>query len=81
MNPEDAASTAGIIRKYGWTPIDVAMAEHETITEKWWFWTAVGVVVVGGAVGGYLAATQERSADTGTIPPGQVKANGLGLSF
>ncbi len=38
----------------------------DSIFRKWWFWTAVGVVVVG--VGGYFAATQLKSpADYNSI--------------
>ena len=55
--------------------VNVAMAVHETITQKWWFWTGIGVVVVGGVVATVVALTTERSADSGTIPPGQVKAS------
>ena len=46
------------------------------VTSKWWFWTTlgVGVVVIGGAVAGLVyALTTEKSADTGSIPPGQIK--------
>lgn len=32
----------------------------EPITKKWWFWTAVGVVVVGGAVGAGVAIANAR---------------------
>lgn len=53
--------------------VDVPMAQHASIFTKWWFWTAVGVVVTGGVVS-VIALTTEKSPDTGTIPPGQVKA-------
>lgn len=46
------------------------------ITSKWWFWTTlvVGVAIVaGGVVGLVYALTTEKSADSGTIPPGQIK--------
>lgn len=46
------------------------------VTSKWWFWTTltVGVLVVaGGVIGLVYALTTEKSPDTGTIPPGQIK--------
>ena len=63
------------------TSVVVAAGEHRTvsipldstkpITQKWWFWTGIGVVVVAGAVTTYALLT-ERPADKGTYPPGQV---------
>ncbi len=53
--------------------IDIPMAQNASILGKWWFWTAVGAVVVGGVIT-TVALTTERSPDSGTIPPGQVKA-------
>jgi hypothetical protein len=38
----------------------------DSITRQWWFWTALGVVVVGAAVGVGLATSQTDSAPTGT---------------
>jgi PEGA domain len=43
------------------------------ITKRWWFWTAVGVVVVGGTVAVVAAVTTEKSptpGSLGTIPTG-----------
>lgn len=39
---------------------------------RWWFWTAVGVVVAGGIVT-YVALTTERSAPSGTYSPGTIR--------
>lgn len=74
----DPAETSVVLAAGERKQVDVPLAERQTLTGKWWFWTAIGVAVVGAGVGTYLAATQERGADTGTIPPGQVKA---ALSF
>ena len=41
------------------------------IYAHWWFWTAVGVVLVGGIVT-YVALTTERSAPSGNYSPGTV---------
>jgi hypothetical protein len=43
------------------------------LTSRWWFWTAVGVVVVSGIVV-TVGLTRERSADTGSYPPGRISA-------
>ena len=37
--------------------------------QRWWLWTAVGAVVVGGGVGTYLLVTRER---TPSCPTGGV---------
>jgi len=41
--------------------------------ERWWFWTAVGVVVVGASIGVGLAATSGERAPPGTLAPGRVE--------
>ncbi len=46
-------------------------AESRPITTRWWFWTGVGVVVVGGAVLTYALLT-DKPAGHGDIAPGQV---------
>lgn len=53
--------------------VELPMAARAPIYAKWWFWTTVGVVVLGG-VATTVALMTEKPADTGTIPPGQVKA-------
>lgn len=43
------------------------------IHAKWWFWTTIGVVVAGGAVGGAVyALNTEKDPDKGDIAPGQL---------
>ena len=46
-----------------------------SILSRWWFWGGVGVAVAAGVAIG-IAATTERSPDTGTIAPGQLPAPG-----
>ncbi len=43
------------------------------ITSKWWFWTGVGVVAVGGAVMTY-SLLSTRDAGKGDIAPGRISA-------
>ena len=48
-------------------------AGAEPITSKWWFWTAVGVVVLAGAGTAILAATSEKDPQQGTFGPGPIR--------
>jgi tetratricopeptide (TPR) repeat protein len=50
-----------------------AEAPSSAITSKWWFWTGVGVVVVGGVVI-TAALMTEKSAPHGDLGPGQATA-------
>jgi len=50
---------------------DLALREPPGVLSRWWFWTAIGVVVAGGVAGTY-ALTQERSPDRGTFGGGLV---------
>lgn len=53
--------------------VDLQLESTPPITARWWFWTAIGVVVVGGAATAY-ALTTERSPSSGTFTPGKVPA-------
>lgn len=48
-------------------------ASSTAIYERWWFWTAIGVVVGGASVGIGLAATSGERAAPGTLAPGRVE--------
>ena len=50
---------------------------EKALTSRWWFWTGIGVGVVGG-VALTAALLTEKDAGKGTIAPGRVSA---GLSF
>jgi hypothetical protein len=70
----EPAETSVVVSAGETKPIRVPMARRETIAGKWWFWTAIGVAVVGGSVATYVALTTERDPTMGTIPPGRVRA-------
>lgn len=53
--------------------ISVSLEPSVPLTRKWWFWTGVGVIVVGGVVT-TAALLTERSGSHGSLPPGQVSA-------
>lgn len=69
----EKAETSAVIAAGERKEVDVPMAERSSILGRWWFWTAVGVVAAGG-VTTFIALTTEKSPDSGTIAPGQVKA-------
>ncbi|MBX3191250.1 MAG: PEGA domain-containing protein [Labilithrix sp.] len=77
----DPAETSVVLAAGEKKEVSVPMAVHETITGKWWFWTGIGVLVVGGIVGTVVALTTEKDPDVGTIPPGTVKAESFGFRF
>jgi hypothetical protein len=70
----DPAETTVVVIAGEQKEVNVPMAVHDTVTKKWWFWTAIGTAVVLGGVATYIVVTTEKSPDSGTIPPGQVKA-------
>jgi hypothetical protein len=53
--------------------VTVGLEKRPGLTQRWWFWTGLGVVVVGGVVL-TAALLTERSPDLGTIAPGQTRA-------
>jgi hypothetical protein len=53
--------------------LDLELKSNPPITAKWWFWTAIGVVVVGGAATAY-ALTTEKQPSSGSFTPGKVPA-------
>jgi hypothetical protein len=52
--------------------LDLELKKTPGLLSRWWFWTAVGVVVVGGATTAVLVTT-ERHGDHGTFQTGNVK--------
>ena len=52
---------------------DVGHPASAAIYERWWFWTAIGVVVGGAGVGIGLAVTSSDRAAPGTLPPARVE--------
>lgn len=55
--------------------VPVTLQESTPITKKWWFWTAIGVVVAGAAtVTTVIIVNTEKDADAGSISPGIIKA-------
>jgi hypothetical protein len=51
--------------------VDLHMRSTPGIASKWWFWTGIGVVVLGGAATAY-ALTTEKPHGSGSFNPGSV---------
>lgn len=51
------------------SPAPASSPEHggQPIYKKWWFWTIVGAVAVGGGVGAYLATRSSSSCEAGRV--------------
>ena len=52
-------------------PVTPEPQKERSILGTWWFWTGAGVLVAGGVVGAILL-TRPASAETGSLPPGQL---------
>lgn len=52
------------------SPETDATVEHDPITKKWWFWTIIGVAVVGTAVGVGVAVAGGGTQGPATAGPG-----------
>lgn len=48
-----------------------------SVTSRWWFWTALGVVVVGGATVAVVALTSEKDPVKGTFEPTPIRVKGF----
>jgi hypothetical protein len=73
----ETAETEAVVTVGKTNPVDIQLGETPGIAQQWWFWTGLGVLVVGGVVITAVALS-ERGADSGDIPPGQVAAPLLG---
>ncbi len=62
--------------------LDLALEAEPGLLSRWWFWTSVGAVVVGGVVLG-VALSTESSVQEGSLPPYVVRAglSPAGFSF
>lgn len=63
IDPEVPGGWASGVQDGSTPPVD----EGSSVTSKWWFWTLLGVVVVGGVVGTYLALSSGGAAPTGSL--------------
>jgi hypothetical protein len=67
-------ASVSVVLPAGSTRTLTVSLEHTTpVTQRWWFWSAVGLAVAGG-VAVSVALVTERAPDHGTLAPGQVRA-------
>lgn len=74
----ETATTTAVVGVGATRRLDVPLDSPPGITSRWWFWTGVGAVVLGGTAL-TIALLTERDPDSGNIPPGKV--SGPLLSF
>lgn len=68
----DAASTQVVVGAGEKKEVWIDPTARPALYARWWFWTAIGVVVIGGVVT-YVALTTERSTPSGNYSPGIVR--------
>jgi hypothetical protein len=73
----DDADTSVVVNAGERKDVAVPLAKKASLFTRWWFWTAVGVVAIG-VTTTIIVLNTEKDADTGTIAPGQVRAE-LGI--
>lgn len=67
------AKTQVVLRASERREISVDLSKARSITSRWWFWTGIGVVVVGAASAAVVyALTTERAPPSGNFSPGQL---------
>lgn len=69
----DEASVPVVLAAGSTRELTVQLERTVPVTNRWWFWTGAALIVAGGAAATYALLT-ERSADHGSLPPGQVSA-------
>ena len=69
----DEASVPVVLDAGSTRRLNVELEKSVPLSSRWWFWTGAVAVVAGGVVLG-VAALTERSADKGSIVPGQIAA-------
>jgi hypothetical protein len=67
------ASSSAVLSVGERKEVTLSLNNEPGITSKWWFWTGLGVVVVGGVIT-VVALTTERKPDQGNFGSGQVAA-------
>jgi hypothetical protein len=65
-------ATSAVVDRGRRRDLDLKLEKTPSILTRWWFWSIVGVAVASAVTVG-VAYSTERSADSGTIPPGQLR--------
>ncbi|MBX3208599.1 MAG: tetratricopeptide repeat protein [Labilithrix sp.] len=51
--------------------------ESRSLTSRWWFWTALGVLAAGGVTVGVIALTSEKAPERGSFDPTPIRVKGF----
>lgn len=73
----DDADTSVVVAAGERKDVAVPLAKKASLFTRWWFWSAVGAVAIG-ITTTVIVLNTEKDPDTGTIAPGQVRAE-LGI--
>jgi tetratricopeptide (TPR) repeat protein len=65
--PPPVAPAADLLAQPAAPPAGSASRDGQPIYKKWWFWTIVGAVAVGGGVGAYLATRSSSGCEAGRV--------------
>jgi tetratricopeptide (TPR) repeat protein len=65
--PQPVAAAPDLVAQPAAAPAGSATREGQPIYEKWWFWTIVGAVAIGGGVGAYFATRSSSGCEAGRI--------------
>jgi hypothetical protein len=68
---EDARTSAVVVAGQR-REVDLDLAEKPAITTRWWFWTGIGVAVLGGVALTYALLTEKKAGSGDQFQPGQV---------
>lgn len=71
----DDARVPVVIEPGATKDLRLELQKSAALTSRWWFWTGLGVLVIGAATTvTILVVRPERDPDAGTIPPGTIPA-------
>lgn len=70
----DDANTSVVVNAGERKDLAMPLAKKASLFTRWWFWTAVGAVAIG-VTTTIIVLNTEKDPDSGTIAPGQVRAD------
>ena len=65
--PQPAPTPPSLVAQPTPPPAESPARGEQPIYKKWWFWTIIGAVAVGGGVGAYLATRSSSSCEAGRV--------------
>jgi len=65
--PQPALAAPALVDSRAPGPASPDPHDGQPIYKKWWFWTIVGAVAIGGGVGAYLATRSSSSCEAGRV--------------